>query len=88
MKKNINLIVILSLLLITVSCNKKTEPVEKQKIPFENLKTDSRLLELIDINTAITSKMVDKTVAINLLNKETLDEKDLKELSLSLGFKN
>jgi hypothetical protein len=71
-----------------MSCNKKSETVEKQKIPIENLKIDTRLLELIDINIAITSNVVDKNVAKNILKKEYINADDLNELSLALGFKN
>jgi hypothetical protein len=88
MKKSINSLLILVLLLVTVSCNKKNEPLEKQIIPISNLKVDTRLLELIDINLAITSRLVDKNIAINLLNKDFINEKQLHQLSLALGFKN
>lgn len=88
MKKITNLLFALLFLVTVVSCNKENETLVKDVKPIEELKTDTRLFKLIDINLSLTSKVVNKDVAIKLLNKDNLSKEELNQLSLSLGFKN
>ena len=88
MKKKLTPIFFTLILALVISCNKEKDLAIEQTESIAELKSDSRLSKLIEINMSITSKVVNKNKAIMLLNKDKLSESELNELSVSLGFKN
>jgi hypothetical protein len=88
--KKLKILLGLSLIIIIAfSCenDEVNEKIISQNLSLENLKKDSRTVEYLKVNKDLLKKIKDISKVQELSSKENLNNSELQELSIALGFK-